>query len=97
VSTLCVHEADQLDSAGMNGIEVHTPMPVATLDSPESIRVRRYCSPEECGKLGPYAARWWRRQVYAGRIKGAIKPAGKWGRLWIPLDEAQALLRDGPE
>jgi hypothetical protein len=52
-------------------------------------------SPSQLEQLFPYNHRFWRGLVYAGKIKGSLKPGGPRGRLLIPLAEAKRILREG--
>jgi hypothetical protein len=54
-----------------------------------------YVSPSQLEQLFPYNHRFWRGLVYAGKIKGSLKPGGPRGRLLIPLAEAKRILREG--
>ncbi len=56
---------------------------------------RKYASPAQLAELYPYSEWSWRGWYYAGRLNGCLKPAGKRGRLLIPVDEADRVMREG--
>ena len=60
-----------------------------------AIAGRQYASPAELEGLYPYTRHSWRQWYYSGRLRGCLKPAGKRGRLLIPLDEAERVMREG--
>jgi len=63
----------------------------------EPVLGRKYASPSQLEQLSPYSRHSWRLWVYQGRIPGCLKPNGKRGRLLIPLDEAEKLLKAGAQ
>jgi hypothetical protein len=60
-----------------------------------AIAGRKYVSPMELEALYPYSKHSWRHWFYAGKLHGCLKPAGPRGRLLIPLDEAERVMREG--
>jgi hypothetical protein len=56
---------------------------------------RKYVSPAQLEDISPYSRHSWRGWYYSGKLHGCLKPAGKRGRLLIPLDEAEKFLREG--
>jgi hypothetical protein len=60
-----------------------------------AIAGRQYASPAWLEGLYPYSKHSWRQWYYSGKLHGCLKPAGKRGRLLIPLDEAERVMREG--
>ena len=58
---------------------------------------RKYCSPAQLEGVYPYSDDSWRMWFYTGRLRGCLKPGGKRGRLLIPIDEAERVMREGPD
>lgn len=60
-----------------------------------AIAGRKYVSPAELEQIYPYSRHSWRQWFYGGRLRGCLKPRGPRGRLLIPLDEAERVMREG--
>ena len=60
-----------------------------------AIAGRKYASPAELEQIYPYSRHSWRQWFYGGRLRDCLKPAGRRGRLLIPLDEAERVMREG--